>query len=309
MLFINHASPVIFGCSGHALTAEERDFFTQHKPLGFILFSRNIKDKPQLKALVEDLKSTLDQRDPPILIDQEGGRVARLSSPEWYHPPSSAELARGTLEESKKRVYEAYAQIAHELREMGITVDCAPVLDLRVRGADPIMGDRTFSSDPHIVSELGAAAIRALQAGGVAPIMKHIPGHGAATCDSHKTLPIVSLSLKKLRDHFVPFKENSHCPAAMTAHIVYSAIDPDHPATQSFSVIHDIIRGEIGFQGFLLSDDLGMNALKGTFAERAQLSLQAGCDAVLHCSGKMDEMVAVMQGVLPYSPLLKKKAI
>lgn len=309
MLFINRASPVIFGCSGYTLTPEERDFFRKNQPLGFILFSRNIKDKLQLKALVEDLKSTLDQRDPPILIDQEGGRVARLSSPEWYHPPSSAELARGTLEESKKRVYEAYTQIAQELREMGITVDCAPVLDLRVAGADPIMGDRTFSSDPHIVSELGATAIKALQDGKITPVMKHIPGHGAATCDSHKTLPIVSLSLNKLRAHFAPFKANAHCPAAMTAHIVYSAIDANRPATQSFSVIQDIIRGEIGFQGFLMSDDLGMDALRGAFAERARLSLQAGCDAVLHCSGKMDEMVEVMQGVIPYSPLLKKQAI
>lgn len=308
MLFFNSASPVIFGCSGETLTFEERDFFKAHQPLGFILFSRNIKDKTQLKALVDDLKSTLNQINPPILIDQEGGRVARLTAPEWYHAPSSAELAQGTLEQAKQCVYEAYARMAQDLKEVGITVNCAPVLDLRVKGADPIMGDRTFSDDPIIVAELGAVAIEALQDGGIVPIMKHIPGHGAATCDSHKTLPVVSYSHKKLQRHFAPFKANAHCPAAMTAHIVYSDIDPVHPATQSFAVIHDIIRGEIGFHGFLLSDDLGMNALIGSFADRARLSLQAGCDAVLHCSGKMEEMIEVMQGVIPFSPFFRKKA-
>lgn len=308
MLFINSASPVIFGCSGTTLTPEERHFFETNQPLGFILFQRNIENKIQLKALVEDLKSTVSHSNIPVLIDQEGGRVARLKGPEWFEAPSSAALAEGDLKTAKKRVHECYTRIAQDLVEVGITVDCAPVLDLRVKGADPIMGDRTFSADPKIVSELGKVAIQALQEGGITPIMKHIPGHGAATCDSHEKLPVISLSFKELQPHFEPFKANCHCPAAMTAHIIYSAIDPYNTATQSSLVIGEIIRREIGFHGFLISDDLGMKALSGPFSERASSSLKAGCDAVLHCSGKMDEMIDVMKGVAPFSIILKDKA-
>lgn len=302
----NTSLSVIFGCSGTTLTPEERRFFQETQPLGFILFKRNVQDKNQLKALIEDLKSTLTHTTPPLLIDQEGGRVARLTSPLWFHPPASSDLVTGTLEASRERVYENYAQIAKELNELGITVNCAPVLDLNVPGADPIMGDRTFSADPHIVSELGAIAIQALQEGGIIPVMKHIPGHGAATCDSHEALPVVSLSYKTLEAHFSPFKANMHCPWAMTAHIVYSALDPHYPATQSSLIIQEIIRGEIGFEGFLLSDDLGMKALSGSFAERTRASLEAGCNAVLHCSGKMDEMIDVREGVICASSLLER---
>lgn len=308
MLSINAASPVIFGCSGLTLTLEERVFFEENQPLGFILFQRNIKNKAQLKTLVEDLKSTVSHFNVPILIDQEGGRVVRLKSPEWFEAPSSAVLAEGDLETAKRKVYECYARMAQDLVEVGITVDCAPVLDLRVKGADPIMGDRTFSSDPKIVAELGKVAIQALLKGGITPIMKHIPGHGAATCDSHEKLPVVSLSLKKLLPHFEPFEANCHCPAAMTAHIIYSAIDRFHTATQSSIIIKEVIRREIGFHGFLISDDLGMKALSGPFSLRAHTSLKAGCDAVLHCSGKMDEMIDVMKGVAPFSIVLKDKA-
>ncbi|MBY0501001.1 MAG: glycoside hydrolase family 3 protein [Alphaproteobacteria bacterium] len=309
MSFTELPSSVIFGCSGLSLTHEERIFFEESKPLGFILFKRNIQDKTQLKALIEDLKSTINHSNPPILIDQEGGRVARLIEPHWPHFPSSADLAKGNLKEAKTRIYENYAQIAKQLRDVGITVNCAPVLDLNVKGADPIMGDRTFSSDPYIVAELGAVAIKALQEGGIIPIMKHIPGHGPATCDSHEKLPIVTLSYKDLKPHFEPFKANASCPWAMTAHIVYTAIDPYLPATQSFLVIEEIIRNEIGFNGFLISDDLGMKALSGSFAERARFSLEAGCDAVLHCSGKMDEMLDVMQGLTPSLPSLQRQSL
>ncbi len=309
MSYINSSSPVIFGCSGTTLTPEERGFFEENQPLGFILFGRNVQDKPQLKALIKDLKSLLAHPSPPILIDQEGGRVARLASPHWFNPPAAAELVSRNLEDSKVRVYETYAQIAQDLSEVGITVNCAPVLDLNVEGADPIMGDRTFSSDPHIVAALGAIAIKALQEGGIIPVMKHIPGHGAATCDSHQKLPIVDLSYKELQAHFAPFKENVHCPWAMTAHILYPALDAYHPATQSFSIIQEVIRREIGFQGFLISDDLGMKALSGSFAIRAQTSLEAGCDAVLHCSGNMEEMINVMEGVAPFSSILQKKVV
>lgn len=309
MLSFNTSTPVIFGCSGTTLTSEENVFFQKSQPLGFILFKRNIENKTQLKALVEDLKSTLNHENPLILIDQEGGRVARLTSPHWFHPPASAQLISKSLEESKSNVYTTYVQIAQDLREMGITVNCAPVLDLNVSGADPIMGDRTFGSDPHIVAELGAVAIQALQDEGIIPVMKHIPGHGAATCDSHEFLPVVTLSRQELQPHFLPFKENRKCPFAMTAHIVYSEIDPEQPATLSPLLIKDIIRGEIGFDGFLISDDLGMKALSGTFSLRAQRALEAGCDAVLHCSGKMDEMAEVMKGVFLFSSSSQKKVV
>ncbi|MBY0292297.1 MAG: beta-N-acetylhexosaminidase [Alphaproteobacteria bacterium] len=307
MLFSSSSSPAIFGCSGYTLTSAEKVFFKKNNPLGFILFKRNIQDRKQLKSLIEELKSTLQQANPLILIDQEGGRVARLTSPHWFHPPASMQLVKGSFEDSKKQVYETYARIAKDLKEMGITANCAPVLDLDVADADPIMGDRTFSDDPHIVSELGAVAINALQKGGIIPIMKHIPGHGAATCDSHEALPVITLSSQELQPHFKPFKVNAHCPWAMTAHIIYAAIDPHHPATQSPLVIQDIIRKQLGFQGFLMSDDLGMKALTGSFEQRAQTSLEAGCDAVLHCSGIMEEMFEVMKGVLAFSSLSQQQ--
>jgi beta-N-acetylhexosaminidase len=291
-------APVIFGCSGYFLMPEEKAFFNTHQPLGFILFKRNIQDRAQLKALIEDLKSTVFHNTPPILIDQEGGRVARLNSPHWdAHPPVRVDLAQESLEDAKARIHKTYSHIARDLKEVGITVNCAPVLDLDVPGADDIMGDRTFNADPSIVSALGATAIHALLEGGVTPVMKHIPGHGAATCDSHKALPVVDLSLQDLEPHFAPFKANATCPWAMTAHIVYSALDPHHPATQSSFIIQEIIRGSLGFKGFLVSDDLGMKALSGSFAERASKSLEAGCDAVLHCSGLLNEMTDVMKGV------------
>jgi len=305
--FISSSSPVIFGCSGYTLSPEERTFFEENQPLGFILFKRNIQDKLQLKALIEDLKSTLHHNNSPILIDQEGGRVARLTSPFWFHPPASAQLVTDDIIESKKRVYETYARIAGDLREVGITVNCAPVLDLKIVGADPIMGDRTFSVHPEVVAELGSVAIKALEEGGIIPVMKHIPGHGAATCDSHESLPVVPLSYQELLPHFLPFKANAHCLWAMTAHILYSSIDPHYTATQSHLVIQEVIRRKIGFQGFLISDDLGMKALMGTFANRARASLEAGCDAVLHCSGKMKEMIEVMEGVAPFSVFLQKQ--
>lgn len=307
--FLKPPLPVIFGCSGLTLTTQEIDFFQEVQPLGFILFKRNIENKLQLKTLIEELKSTLNHKVPPILIDQEGGRVARLTSPHWFHPPSSAQLVSEDIKDSKRRVYETYKKIAQDLTEVGITVNCAPLLDLKVLGADPIMGDRTFSADPGLVAELGAVAIQALQENGIIPVMKHIPGHGAAMCDSHEALPFVNLSYQELEPHFVPFRTNAHCPWAMTAHIVYSAVDPDHPATESSLVIQNIIREAIGFHGFLISDDLGMKALSGSFAERAEKALKAGCDAILHCSGNMVEMREVVEGVALFSSSSKKEEI
>lgn len=295
--FVKPPLPVIFGCSGLTLTPVEMSFFKEAQPLGFILFKRNIEDKKQVKALISMLKSTLNHENPPILIDQEGGRVARLTAPHWFHPPASAELAHGDINASKNRVYMTYTKIAQELVELGITVNCAPLLDLDVTGADPIMGDRTFSHNPQVVADLGDSARQALQDNGIIPVMKHIPGHGAATCDSHEALPTIALSREELEPHFHPFRVNQQCPWAMTAHIVYSAIDPHQPATQSSIVIQKVIREEIGFKGFLVSDDVGMKALTGSFAERAQKSLNAGCDAVLHCSGNMIEMKEIIYGI------------
>lgn len=291
-------SPVIFGCSGPTLTSDERTFFMEAQPQGFIIFSRNVQDKPQLKNLIQDLKSLLNHPNPLILIDQEGGRVARLKEPHWFHPPAMASLVSKDIENSKKNIHVTYTKIAQDLKEVGITVNCAPVLDIHVNGADPIMGDRTFGSDPNLVAELGAVAIHALQSEGILPVMKHIPGHGAALCDSHKALPTVDLSYRDLQPHFIPFQTNAQCPMAMTAHIVYSALDPKNPATLSSLVIEKVIRNEIGFKGLLLSDDLGMQALTGSFSLRAQRALEAGCNTVLHCSGNLDEMRDVMKGVI-----------
>lgn len=287
--------PVIFGLAGLSLTGAEREFFTKNPPAGFILFKRNIQDPDQLKALTADLARTFHT--PPILIDQEGGRVARLTLPHWKTYLPARGLASETFEQAQRRVYETYTSIAQDLREIGITHDCAPVLDIDVEGADPIMGDRTFSKDPMIVAALGEVAIKALQDGGITPIMKHIPGHGAAQCDSHKELPVIDLSLDQLMLHFIPFKENIACPWAMTAHVVYSAIDSRHCATHSRRLIQDIIRGEIGFKGTLISDDIGMGALSGSLGERARLALEAGCDLVLECSGDMAKMEETMRGL------------
>jgi beta-N-acetylhexosaminidase len=299
--YANSPLPVIFGCSGPTLTTEERAFFQEHQPLGFIIFKRNVQDKAQLKELVEALKATVDHPSPPILIDQEGGRVARLTTPHWIHPPAAAQLVDEDREASKKRIYETYKNIASDLVEVGISVNCAPLLDLHVLGADPIMGDRTFGSRGTLVGELGAVAIQALQDGGVISVMKHLPGHGAATCDSHEELPVVTLTREELEEHFLPFKMNASCPWGMTAHIIYSAIDPHYPATQSSLVIQSIIREHMGFKGLLISDDVGMKALSGSFAERAYTSLIAGCDVVLHCSGNMLEMKDVIQGIVPFA--------
>lgn len=281
------ASPVIFGLSGKVLTEQEREFFIETKPFGFILFARNIEDREQLKDLVADLKSCV-YHEAKILIDQEGGRVARLKAPHWTHTAPC-----GTFESEKDpedASYKAAACIAAELDELGINVDCAPMIDVRQKDAHDIVGDRAFSEDPYIVAKLGRAFMNGLHENGVDSVIKHIPGHGRAKADSHFDLPVVDASLEELREiDFVPFKELNDAPFAMTAHIVYSAIDADNCATQSKKVI-DIIRNEIGFKGLIMTDDLSMKALKGTFADRTKRSLEAGCDLILHCNGDMKEM-------------------
>ncbi|MDA8637601.1 beta-N-acetylhexosaminidase [Rhodospirillales bacterium] len=290
-------SAIIYGCAGTKLTETERALFAEVNPLGFILFARNCEDPDQLSALVADLRASVGRKDAPVLIDQEGGRVQRLGPPHWpAYPPQHqfAELAE-THEGRAKSACEANARlIAHDLMTVGIDVDCLPLLDVPVAGAHDVIGDRAFGTNPEVVAMLGKAVIRGLMKGGVTPIIKHIPGHGRAGVDSHKELPVVSATMDELRTtDFAPFAALNDAPWAMTAHVIYSAIDLYAPATLSKAVINDVIRGEMGFNGLLISDDVSMHALSGEMGERAGKSLAAGCDVVLHCNGDMTEMQAL----------------
>lgn len=286
----------IYGCSGPTLSDAERHFFAEADPWGFIIFARNIETPLQVAALTAEMRAIVG-RDLPILIDQEGGRVARFRPPHWRrYPPGRAygELFERDKDVGLEAAHLASRLIAAELSASGVNADCLPVLDLPVAGAHDVIGDRAYGDAPQTVIALGRAAAEGLLEGGVLPVMKHMPGHGRAGADSHLSLPVVKTDVKILNEtDFAPFRALAHLPVAMTAHVVYEAIDPDEPATTSRRVIDDIIRGVIGFDGLLMSDDLSMQALSGSLAERAHASLKAGCDLVLHCNGKMDEMEAV----------------
>ena len=296
----------IFGSAGTALSEAERNFFRAANPLGFILFQRNCDNPDQVRALVAALRDSIGSVDAPILIDQEGGRVARLKPPHWRNYPAAAVLA--STARPREAVYLTARLIAADLAALGVTVDCAPVLDLAVANADPVIGDRAYGADPAVVTVLGQAACEGLLAGGVLPIIKHIPGHGRATVDSHKALPVVTAGDRELAaTDFVPFRALNTMPWAMTAHIVYSALDSDHPATLSRRLIEATIRTSIGFDGVLISDDLSMAALPGTLAERAKNALEAGCDVVLHCNGDPAEMAAVAESVGPLSAVAHRR--
>mgnify|MGYP005983605649 FL=1 len=291
-------SAAIYGCSGHRLTAEERAFFAETRPWGFILFRRNVDSPAQVKALVEDLRDSVGRADAPVLIDQEGGRVQRLGPPHWpKYPPGSAYLKAVNDPMAARELVRLGARlIAHDLRELGITVDCVPVLDVPVPGAHDIIGDRAYAQDPATVTQLGRAAAEGLLAGGVLPIIKHIPGHGRAFADSHHDLPVVETDLATLDAwDFAPFKALSDMPMAMTAHVVFTAVDPKRPATTSKKGIR-LMREHLGFSGLIMSDDLSMQALTGTLTERAEQSLKAGCDVILHCNGDLTEMRQVAEG-------------
>lgn len=287
-------SRTIYGCAGRSLSADERAFFREAQPWGFILFARNISDSAQVHALVESLRETVGDARAPVLIDQEGGRVARLKPPNWHARPPAVRfgaLHETVPEAAREAVYLNARLIANDLKQLGINVDCVPVLDVPVEGSDAVIGDRAFARDPATIIDLGREMIDGLMEGGVLPVMKHIPGHGRATADSHHALPRVSTPREELSaSDFVPFRSLAHCPMGMTAHVVYEAIDPARPGTTSPRLIKEVIRGEIGFEGLLLSDDLSMNALSGTLAQRTKAALFAGCDIALHCNGKMDEM-------------------
>lgn len=297
-------APVIFGCAGPTLDAAERDFFRSVDPLGFILFARNCQTPEQVKQLVDDLRASVGRTEVPVLIDQEGGRVARLGPPHWRRPPAAAVFAALYHQNPAKGLEATRLNarlIAHDLTALGIDVDCVPVLDTPVPGAHDIIGDRAYGTEAAQIAALGQAVVDGMAAGGVAPVIKHIPGHGRARADTHVELPVVDASAAELAADFAPFAALKHAPWAMTAHVVYSAFDRTAPATTSAMVIKDVIRGRIGFEGALMSDDLGMQALSGDFATRARASLAAGCDVILHCSGKLEEMQAVQQGLSPMS--------
>jgi beta-N-acetylhexosaminidase len=284
----------ITGVSGLELSAAERDFIRGERPWGFILFKRNIETPDQVSALVGELRSCLGEADAPVLIDQEGGRVARLGPPHWpVYPPGAA---FGALYDRDPKLGFQAARlssrlIAADLIDLGISVDCLPLADVPVAGADAVIGNRAYGTEPAKVAAIARAVTEGLEQGGVLPVLKHIPGHGRATADSHFKLPTVDIPREELeRTDFAAFQPLADLPMAMTAHVVFSALDPAQPATTSATIIRQVIRGVIGFQGLLMSDDVSMNALAGSIAERTRAIVNAGCDMVLHCNGKLDEM-------------------
>ncbi len=318
---LKDVSAVIYSCESEVLSKSERDFFKDSNPLGFILFNKtgvkNIANPDQVRRLTDDLKTTLG-RNCPILIDQEGGRVQRLKPPLWReHPPMQdfGDKAKTNEHAALADLRLTITRIAEELTDAGINANCAPVLDVLTDITHNVIGDRAFSDDPKITARLAESACRTFLTQGIMPIIKHIPGHGRGSVDSHKDLPRVSASLDQLRaQDFAPFKAISNIADlsniwAMAAHIIYENIDPDHPASVSRKVIEEIIRGEIGFNGFLVSDDIAMQALDhyGTQAMRAAATVNAGCDAALYCSGNLAEMQEIAKSVPNLSDKARKR--
>lgn len=284
----------ITGVSGPQLTGAEREFIRSEQPWGFILFKRNIETPAQVIRLVRELREAIGNPDAPVLIDQEGGRVQRLGPPHWpVYPPGAV---FGVLYDIDRALGLTAARLsarlmAADLIELGVTVDCLPLADVPVAGADAVIGNRAYGTEPGKVAAIARAVTNGLEQGGVLPVLKHIPGHGRATADTHFRLPEVDTSKMELeRTDFAAFQPLADLPMAMTAHVVFSALDPAQPATTSATIIQQVIRGVIGFQGLLMSDDVSMNALAGTIAERTRAIVNAGCDMVLHCNGKLDEM-------------------
>jgi beta-N-acetylhexosaminidase len=299
----------ITGISGPELSLAEREFIRSERPWGFILFKRNVDAPAQVARLVAELRETLGDPDAPVLIDQEGGRVQRLGPPHWPAYPAGAVF--GALYDIDPALGLSAARlsarlIAADLFETGVTVDCLPLADVPVAGADAVIGNRAYGTEPGKVAAIARAVTEGLQRGGILPVLKHIPGHGRATADTHFRLPEVDTSKAELeRTDFAAFQALADLPMAMTAHVVFSALDPAHPATTSATIIDQVIRGVIGFQGLLMSDDVSMNALAGAIAERTRAVFAAGCDMVLHCNGRLDEMREVARE----TPQLSGKAL
>lgn len=288
----------IAGCLGTSLTPDERAFFRDARPWGFIVFKRNTQTPEQTAALTAEMRETVGWH-APILIDQEGGRVQRMGPPHWpAYPPAQAFRGINDPVQQREIVRLAGRLMAHDLKAVGIDVDCLPVLDVPVSGSHDVIGNRAYAHDPDMVARLGRAAAEGLLAGGVLPVVKHMPGHGRARADSHHDLPVVDASLEALRGHdFRPFRHLADMPMAMTAHVVFTALDQRHPATVSRRVVKEIMRGELGFDGLIMTDDISMKALSGSFAEKSRAAVRAGVDVVLHCHGIMEEMVAVAGAV------------
>jgi beta-N-acetylhexosaminidase len=306
---MTESKSMILGCAGKTLTPDEIRFYGDERPWGFILFARNIGEPEQIRDLVASMRDSIGRPQAPVFIDQEGGRVQRLRPPIAPNYPAGAELGalyRNDRDAGLRAAWLLARLHAFDLLRLGITADCLPVLDVPVEGASDVIGSRAYGTDPESVAALGKAAAEGLLSGGVLPVMKHIPGHGRALADTHFELPTVNTPMDELRAHdFAPFKALNHLPIAMTAHVVYSAIDPHNPATTSAKVIEEIVRGEIGFDGLLVSDDTSMKALSGDFPSKAASILAAGCDLVLHCNGVMEEMV----GIASRTTVLEGKAL
>jgi len=295
----------IYGLEGVGLTRDEERFFRDSEPAAFILFARNCDDPQQLLRLTDSLRDLTGRNDLPILIDQEGGRVARMRPPAWPAFPAAerfANLYRAAPSSAIEAARSNARALGLMLRSCGINVNALPLLDVRQEGASDIIGDRALGSEPMQVAALGRSVLDGLASTGVVGIVKHMPGHGRALVDSHKELPVVIANTEELETDLEPFERLSSAPMGMTAHVVYTAWDSDRPASMSRVVINNIIRGRIGFDGWLMSDDIGMEALQGDFGSRAAGVVAAGCDVALHCSGKMEEMVEVAKGVPPMSP-------
>jgi beta-N-acetylhexosaminidase len=306
------ARAFITGVSGPELSAAEREFIRAERPWGFILFKRNIETPEQVTRLVREMRNSSGSPDAPVLIDQEGGRVQRFGPPHWPAYPAGAVF--GTLYDIDPTLGLTAARLsarlmAADLIDLGVTVDCLPLADVPVAGADAVIGNRAYGTEPGKVAAIARAVTEGLQRGGVLPVLKHIPGHGRATADTHFRLPVVDTAKAELeRTDFAAFQPLADLPMAMTAHVVFSALDPAHPATTSATIIEQVIRGVIGFQGLLMSDDVSMNALAGSIAERTRAIVTAGCDMVLHCNGDLDEMRTVARETPELSGMALKRA-
>ena len=306
--FLQKPIPIIFGVKSYKLKKKEKNFFQESNPLGFILFERNCKNYKQTKLLIKDLKKTTSHKYTMIMIDQEGGRVARLKNPNWKSYPSAEYFgikAKKNLSVAKKLIFKNSIEIAKDLKKLGINMNCAPVLDVKYDFTNNVIGDRSFSSNPRIVSELGKSFCNGLKKIGIIPIVKHIPGHGPSSKDSHKTTPNVDLDLISLnKKDFLPFKKLNKEPAAMIAHIVYNKIDKEI-ACCSKEIIKKIIRKKIGFKGLLISDDINMKALKGTIKNKVKAILKSGCEIILHCNANIKEMMQIYSSI----PLIKNETL
>ena len=306
------AKALITDVAGLSIAAEERAFLRDADPWGLILFKRNVGKPAQVRALVDAMREAVGRADAPVLIDQEGGRVQRLGPPHWPNYPPGAhygDLFDRDPEEGLSAARLGARLIASDLAAVGITVDCLPIADVPLGDADPVIGNRAYGTKASKVAAIGTAVAQGLMAGGVLPVLKHLPGHGRATADSHHRLPVVSTDRKTLEStDFAAFRPLAKLPLGMTAHVVFSAIDPVAPATTSVTMVREVIRGFIGFDGLLMSDDLSMNALSGTLAERARATLAAGCDVVLHCNGTLEQRREVADACPPLAGEGKRRA-